>query len=95
MNVPGKMLKILLQNVPFYFWMSILKKCDSKQQKCSVHREVCNSGVHEGVAISMLQRGPPASDDGRPREAAAASGQAAGKRTLGRGGAASQRREET
>lgn len=39
--------------------MSMLKKCDSKQQNGSVHREVCRSSMHEGLTISTLQRGPP------------------------------------
>lgn len=44
----------------------MLKKCDSKQQNGSVHREVCRSSMHEGLTISTLQRGPPVSDDGAP-----------------------------
>lgn len=94
MTVPGKMLKILLQNVQFYFWTSVLKKCDSKQQNRSVHREVCHSSVHEGLAISTLQRGPAVGDDGspaRPPRRQTRSGQRRRLAALGRGATAASR----
>lgn len=80
------MLKILLQNVQFYFWMSMLKKCDSKQQNGSVCTQRSLSQQH--ARGTHNQHAPERTAGQRrrsPCRAAAASGRAATKRVLGHG----------